>query len=293
MKRFVVLTVLLLVLLPGTASVAQEGTPAAEPLLAGPGYPELAIRVSDQGVDLPGQVSAGRTLIVYHNETTESLHPLMLRLPETLAVADAMADLGPEAMEPPAWFLDATFPGFVGETPPGQTTYAVVDLVVGMHLVLHDSAVAFEVVPGEATPVTSAAPPADAGVRMFEMGYELPSAIAPGRQVWEVTNTGQVPHELLLLRSAVPITADQLVALFTSEEGATPVADGPSFDDIEPVGGLGWLSPETTAWTEVALDDGTYAALCFVFDPTTGQPHLMQGMVTVFTVGAGAATPAG
>lgn len=288
------LLVIAMVLAYGTVGAAQEATPEAEPLLAGLGYPELAITVSDDGVELPDQVTAGRTLIVYTNDSAESLHPFMLRLPGTLPIADAMADLGPEAMEPPDWFLDATFPGFVGETLPGKTTYAVVDLVVGTHLVLHDSAVAFEVVPSEATPVTSGDPPADATVRMFEMGYELPSSIAAGPQVWEVTNTGQVPHELLLLRSAVPITADQVIALFASEEGgATPVAGGPTFDDIEPVGGLGWLSPDTTAWTEVDLGDGTYAALCFVFDPATGQPHLMQGMVTVFTVGDGGATPAG
>lgn len=134
---------------------------------------------------------------------------------------------------------------------------------------------------------------------MFEMGYEFPETIEAGRQVWEVNNVGGEPHELLLLRSAVPTTPEQIIALFSSEsedENATPVGGGPSFADIDPVGGVGWLSPGATAWTEVDLEPGTYAAVCFVFDPETGMPHLMLGMVDTFTVGNGgtpAATPAG
>ena len=78
-----------------------------------------------------------------------------------------------------------------------------------------------------------------------------------------------------------------------ADEGAN---GGPSLAEIEPAGGLGWLSPGQSAWTDVTFEPGTYAAVCFVFDPETGMPHLMLGMVEVFTVGEGgtpAATPAG
>jgi len=234
---------------------------------------------------MPDQVNAGRTLIVYENVGQESLHPFMLRLPDALTVDQALADLGPEAMEPPAWFLDAYFPGFVGETMPGHTSLAVVDLVAGPHLVLHDSAVAIDVVEAVSSPDAGEAPSADGTVSMFEMGYEFPEPVNSGRQVWAVTNTGEMPHELLLVRSAVPVTPEQLIELFSSEdENATPVGGGPSYADIEPVGGVGWLSTGATAWTEVDLEPGTYAAICFVFDPETGTPHLMLGMVEVFTV---------
>jgi hypothetical protein len=265
---------------------AQEATPqASASILAGLGYPELHITVGDDGVEMPDQVNAGRILIVYENVSDESWHPLMLRLPATIPVDQAMADLGPEAMEPPGWFLEVDFPGFVGETMPGQTSYAVVDLMPGSHLVLHDSATAIEVVSADATPVASQAPPADGTVRLFEMGFEFPEVINPGQQVWEVTNVGEVPHELLLVQSAKPVTAEQIIELFSAEdENATPVGGGPSLADIEPVGGVGWLSPGATAWTELSLEPGTYAALCFVFDPETGMPHAMMGMVDVFTV---------
>lgn len=154
----------------------------------------------------------------------------MLRLPATIPVDQAMADLGPEAMEPPAWFLQADFPGFVGETMPGQTSHAVVDLMPGSHLVLHNSATAIEVVDGEATPVTGQAPPVDGMVRLFEMGFEFSEVIDPGQQVWEVMNVGEAPHELLLVHSAKPVTAEQIIELFSAEnENATPVGGGPSW----------------------------------------------------------------
>lgn len=299
MRRLLSLVAFLLAMSLLAPAAAQDATPdVSESLLAGLGYAELHIKASDDNVEMPDQVNAGRTLVVYENVGQESLHPFMLRLPDDLTVDQALADVGPEAMEPPAWFLNADFPGFVGETLPGQTSFAVVDLVAGPHLILHDSAVHLDVVAADATPVSVQEPPADGTVRMFEMGYEFPETIDSGRQVWEVTNVGEVPHELLLVRSAVPATAEQIIALFSSEsedEHATPVGGGPSFADVEPVGGVGWLSPGGSAWTEVALEPGTYAAICFVFDPETGMPHLMLGMADVFTISDGgtpSATPA-
>lgn len=273
---------------------AQEASPESSgSLLAGMGYPELRIRVHDDRFELPEQVSAGRTLIVYENVGQGPRHSLLMRLPEAVGGEQALADLGPEAQEPPAWFLDATFPGFPGETLPGETSVAVVDLAPGTHLVLDDFPAVVEVVGADATPVTSQDPAADGTVRLVEYGFAFPEAITPGQQVWGLTNDGQEPHELLLARSPEPVTVEQVIELVTSESGdenATPVGGGPSFAELEPVGGIGWLSPGLTAWTEVRLEPGTYVALCFVFDPETGMPHVAMGMVEVFTVGE-AGTP--
>ncbi len=269
--------------------LAQEATPAASgALLAGMGYPELHIRVSDDGFEMPAEVDAGRTLIVYENGGQESRHSLLTGLPDGIDRERALADLGPEAQEPPEWFLDATFPGFPGETLPGETSVAVVDLSPGTHLVLDDFPAVLEVVGTEATPEASQEPVADETVGLFEYGFQIPESVSPGRQVWQVTNDGQEPHELLLARSSEPLTAEQAIELFMSEsedENATPVGGGPSLADIQPVGGIGWLSSGSTAWTEVDLSPGTYIALCFVFDPETGMPHVAMGMVEVFTVG--------
>ncbi len=268
--------------------LGQEATPEAPgSLLAGMGYPELRIQVNDEGFELPEQIEAGRTLIVFENAGQESRHSLLLALPEEVDRERALADLGPGAQEPPAWFLDATFPGFPGETLPGETSVAVVDLTPGTHLVIDNFTAVLEVVGTDATPEASQDPAAGATVGLYEYGFEIPASITPGRQVWEVTNDGQEPHELLLAKASGPVTAEQVVELLMNEgedDGATPVDGGPPAVDIEPVGGVGWLSSGLTTWTEVDLSPGTYVALCFVFDPETGMPHVAMGMVDVFTV---------
>jgi hypothetical protein len=154
----------------------------------------------------------------------------------------------------------------------------------------------FAVVGDAATPVTGEDPAADGTVRLFEYGFEFPDTVAPGRQVWQVVNAGREPHELLLAWSPKPVTAEQIVGMLTTEsedENATPIGGGPSFAEFEPVGGIGWLSPGRSAWTEVDLRPGTHIALCFVFDPKTGMPHVAIGMVAVFTVGVEGGTPTG
>jgi hypothetical protein len=45
-------------------------------------------------------------------------------------------------------------------------------------------------------------------------------------------------------------------------------------------------------WLALDLQPGTYVALCFIPDEAPGAPHALLGMIQVFTVGDGAATPA-
>lgn len=304
MRRGIHLLVLTFMLISSSvaAVAAQDASPATTggDGLAGLGYPELALQVIDGEITAPEQIEAGRTLITYENLGSESSHPFLLRVPDGIRAEQAIADLDPEAMEPPAWFFEATFPGGPAETEPGQISRVVADLVPGTYVALDMLPTAFEVVGSGATPAQGEAqePNADGTVELFEMGFDFPDTLTPGQQVWEVTNVGEVPHELLLVYSPEPITIDQAMELLMSEDpSATPVGGGPSAADIAPGGGIGWLSPGASAWTEVELQTGTYVALCFVFDPETGMPHAMLGMVDTFTVGEegapAAATPAG
>jgi len=260
-----------------STSIAQDATPAASPsgeaLLAGMGYPELQITVYDDHFQVQGMVPAGRTLIVYQNDGQESRHSLLLRLPDGLDLSDpAMSEESEDA--PPPWFFESTFVGFPGETLPGETSYAVVDLSAGVYVLVDDFNASFIV--GGPLPVDIPAGPDAAGrVELIDFSFTFPETVAPDRQVWEVTNTGAQPHELLLVYSPEPVTAEQVLEALESEDSEI---------ELTPAGGAGWLSPGQTAWTEVDLQQGTYVALCFVFDPSTGMPHAMMGMVSVFTV---------
>ncbi len=283
--------VILALVLAGPAGIAaQEATPRESSSgLAELGYPELLVRVNGDAFEMPETtVPAGRTLVRLENVGEESWHGFMLRVPEDVTDEQVVADLGPEAEAPPPWLFEATYPGFPGETLPGQTNLALVDLSPGRYLVLGDSVQQFEVVGEAATPMATPeadVPVVDGTVRLFDFNFEFPETVVAGQQLLEVTNTGEQPHELLLARSPEPVTTEQVLELMADEsEEATPTGGGPSFADFEPVGGMGWLSPGVTAWAEVNLTPGTYVALCFVFDPETGMPHVAMGMVAAFTV---------
>jgi hypothetical protein len=298
LSLFVVILALVLTGPAGIAAQDQEATPdtsgSALPAL---GYPELLVQVNGDVIEMPEiTVPAGRTLVRLENVGQESWHGFMLQVPRDVTDEQVVADLGPNAEAPPPWLFQAIYPGFPGETLAGQTNLALVDLSPGRYIVLGDTVQQFEVVGEATTPGATAeaqAPIADGTVRLFEFNFQFPDTLAAGRQTWAVTNVGREPHELLLARSPQPVTTDQVMELLAGEsEEATPTGGGPSFADFEPVGGMGWLSPGLTAWTEVDLVPGTYVALCFVFDPETGLPHTALGMVAVFTVGDGTATPA-
>jgi hypothetical protein len=298
--RFSLIFALLALLLSLPAQIAAqdlEATPGASgSALAGLGYPELLVRVNGDAFEMPETtVTAGRTLVRLENVGEESWHGFMLQVPADVTDEQVVADLGPEAESPPPWLFEAIYPGFPGETLPGQTNLALVDLAPGRYIVLGDTVQQFEVVGDAATPgavLEAEGSIVDGTVRLFDFNFEFPETLVAGRQVWQVTNTGEQPHELLLARSPEPVTVEQVTELMAGEsEEATPTGGGPSFSDFEPVGGIGWLSPGLTAWTEVDLAPGTYVALCFVFDPETGLPHVAMGMIAVFTVGESTATP--
>lgn len=295
MVRCILLATLLLAWTMGENTIAEatQATPgASNPGLMAMGYPELLITVTDDSFELPGSVEEGRYLLTFDNTGQESRHSILLRLPDDLET-DLAVDLGPETEAPPAWLFEATAPGFPGETPPGERSYAVIDLEPGRYVVIDDFFATFEVLPGpEATPIPAVDPATEATVDLFEYGYELPAGIVPGRQVWEVMNSGAESHEFLLIRSPAPITTEQAMELFMAEdEEATPTGGGPTLSELAPVGGISWLSPGQTAWIDVDLQPGTYVALCFVPDPETFTPHVAMGMIAVFTIGE-SGTPA-
>ncbi len=71
----------------------------------------------------------------------------------------------------------------------------------------------------------------------------------------------------------------------TPEEGATQVEPMLSFEDIEDVFSTLLFSEGQANWYALDLEPGTYAMICFIPDPS-GTPHVMLGMVEVFTTRA-------
>jgi hypothetical protein len=122
------------------------------------------------------------------------------------------------------------------------------------------------------------APHADGTVGLHDFGFDLPGGF--GRGTYAVTNHGNEPHEVTILRVADGHSAEDVLRYL----GATTPAGPPPFTDA---GGLGAISPGVTAYAVLALPPGQYLAVCFVPNETTHLPHLAMGMSQSFTVAAG------
>jgi hypothetical protein len=204
-------------------------------------------------------------------------------------VAEAYAALS-DPNEAAAWLYEATFIGGP-HAAAGERGEGIVDLTTGAWLIWSGEQAPEEpwslmVTPTE-TPAVAAQPSVDVSLEVREYAYiGLDAGVSPGRQVWKITNTGEQPHLMDLVRAPSPVTFDQVMTLLAMPDGATPPPGIPAADEFEQVAGIGTISPGQTAWISVSdLVPGTYVALCFVPDRELAGPHAAMGMVQIFTVG--------
>jgi hypothetical protein len=267
------------------------------------GYPQLTIRLTAERIEAPASVAAGRTVLIEANATDVPAHAFVLRIPDDVADAEVTAALNDSSLvqEIPEWFWRADFLGNGDYAAPGQSAIALVDLTPGRYLAGDPYRPRREFARFEVT--EAAAPQAprhvgpDLSVELFEMGFQLPETIHPGRYLWEVANSGAMLHELAIL--PVPADASQAdvetaaMAMLEAEMTGDADAARARLDDLgaawagwngEAIAGVGVLSPGRTAVAQIALEEGTYGIVCYVPDPASGMPHLMLGMSDVFTV---------
>jgi hypothetical protein len=105
---------------------------------------------------------------------------------------------------------------------------------------------------------------------------DVPAELEAGRTSFALTNEGVEDHEMVLFRlnDGVDLTLDELI-----ESGEEAFADV-TFT------GVTFGAPETTSYTVVDLEPGTYFLLCFipVGGGEDGPPHFMEGMRQTITV---------
>jgi hypothetical protein len=141
-----------------------------------------------------------------------------------------------------------------------------------------------------ATPVASdlsGAPEADVTLEMTDdLSYIVtPDPLPAGSQLWEITNTGTAhSHHVVMYGVPDGTTADDIVADFAGLMTGTPPAGEPLVASFTGVAYAALQSGGHTTWNVLDLDPGSYAVICFIVDPMTGMPHMLDGMVTVFTV---------
>jgi plastocyanin len=298
----VVAVVLLSLALCVPSVAAQDATPsAAESLLTSLGYPELHVKVTDTAIEAPSEVPAGLTLLTVENSSKEDTGIFLVAPPPGMSMADFRATAeatplpgatpGPEE-EFPSWFYDAVLSGGPSVAAGGRGQ-AIIDLQAG------DWAVASEgdqepsalTVTEGASPSPAAEPPANLTVDLQEYAITIPQQVDPGPQIWKLSDIGQQPHVMYMIKTPILLTMDQVMSLAQLPEGGTPPAGVPNPEQFEDVGGMTIMSAGRTAWMAFDLQPGYYVAICYIPDKETHEPHEALGMISIFTVG-GAAAPA-
>ncbi len=285
---------LLLLPLGLMSSYAQEATPANDLSR----YPEVGVTITDTGFEITvDPIPAGYILLKVTNSTDQDIGAGLFGIPagETL---DALMQETPE----PGNFLPPSFyripiAGGPSSVPSGETREQVVYVTAGDWLVGGEGdQPPMQVTVAETADSVMDAPAADVVVTESNFAFSGFDKVHAGQQVWEVHNVGDQPHMLVLFQVPDGTTLQDVVAAMSQGDNATPAPGMLQESDIRLVdGGQILLQSEgTSVWTAVDMQPGTYVANCFVIDPATGLPHIMEGMLALFQVsGDGAvATPA-
>jgi hypothetical protein len=312
---------LLLALGIGASALAQDQATPQPPLglLEGLGYQPLVVTTDGTDLTVGEEIAAGRYVLSFQNNGAMPFNLELIQLPEGMTVDEVLAGFEQaEAGNVPDFFYeDLVFNGGVFAAP-GASGMVVLDLPPGewiFNLFGFNEETGEQVnVPRNVTVIGVMPeledPQGAVEIGLVDFDFTIPDTISSGPQIWKVTNTGEQPHHLILSRvpdgtteaevmelveflfameeapadGATPVAHDDMATPAMDGGMATPVAPALSFDQVEDVLEVPVLSTGQTNWIELDLQPGTYVALCFIPDRETGTPHVMLGMVEVFTV---------
>ena len=265
--------------------------PALEPNgQAGPDdIPEISIEVSESGISVPEVVPGGIVGISIHN--TGSLpHSTDLWRIKPGHTSEEIIALHKYIKENPDDFFGVFEIGswihLVEDIQPGETYHFYAELGVGDFFMSDETNPDADLVFFGATEqVGVTEPTADVVVDMVDFAYVMPDTITSGKQLWEVTNTGEQWHLAAFISTNPDASPEDILASFGDENGPPPTDAA-----VEVLGGMPPMSPGERVWLEFDLEPGSYEVACPLPDVSafaTGEeplPHLMHGMRHAFTV---------
>jgi hypothetical protein len=309
LRPFGALAAFLAVSAAGLGPVAAQEIDSAfsDTLVHDLGYPEVTVAVSPDGVAAPAELPAGPHVVTFEVAGDLIGYLNIVRMPAGLSDEERQRQMfaaGVEDLPQPGWtYFGGTNTPDVGETAtfiadlePGEYEWAASTYVPEQELAegeafeeeFHFAPLAVvEAADGEATPAADAEPTATVELEMTDdLRYLVsPERVPAGPQLWRIANTGQHhAHHVVMFRVPNGTTAEQISGEFTSLMSGTPPAGEPLMAQFTWVGYAALQSGGTTTWAEFDLEQATYAVACFIIDQATGQPHLANGMVTVFEV---------
>jgi hypothetical protein len=180
-----------------------------------------------------------------------------------------------------------TFVGGDNSIPSGSRETVVLDMrtpgLYGFNLTVGNGAgklITFTVTPGSGQNAT--APSGGVPVTLKDMKIlGLPKQMAAGAVTLQLANKGAQMHEVSIGRLDPGKTQKDVLALLRSPQGQ----NGPPPSWVHDMGGMEVIGPHQSAGLKLTLTPGYYVAMCFMPDvKKQGTPHVMEGMITHFTV---------
>jgi len=258
--RVVALCALLLVVLVGCL-VLKANT-----------LPEITVEITDAAIQAPAELPAGFVAVTFvdHRSAPKDGVPIIFRLHDSVSMAEALAEGDPTA--PPK----ATMLG-------GQVGRTIVNLAAGNYFIQWASEdeqppapAAFSV---QGRTNGAPAPKAAVQLNLVDFSFTLPDTVPSGKQLWQITNQGEVAHHALILKLNDGVSDDEFTNWLMQPEPAGPppaqlVVHGAPHD------------PGITSWPEIDLSPGVYYLVCFLpdFSQNPPLPHVVHGMLRRFTV---------
>ncbi|MGD9712010.1 MAG: hypothetical protein AB7V46_08105 [Thermomicrobiales bacterium] len=295
MKKFIVFLFLAAALIATSPNGALAQADAhvdprfSDDILSTLGYQTLEVKAADDGFTVQSEIPAGLTLVTLDAQPDKSSYVDFMQpaagLSEeeatSLALQSAREDIAHEGWTygGGSYAVDGGEVSFVVNLTPGEWQ------VAASYQVGADGEEIMNLYPLTVTAAEETGTEPDSAVTIQLNDFEFiieDGAVAAGPQVYEFTNVGEAPRQMVLWNSPRAITVEDYQQFFQSFDTGTP---GPEvMSQLVWVGYHAIISPGQTVWLELDLDPGTYTTTSWVVDPETGAPALLLGMVANFTV---------
>lgn len=293
--------------LPARRAGAQDFEGFSDTIIRTFGYPEVTVSVGPDGADVPAELPAGPTVITLQAPEGVLNYLDITTVPEGLS-DEVLSEQGLAAGSGDVPQEGWVYHGGTNTPEPGGAATFIIDLRPGEYrwaISYYEAEQEGEefvetmlvprltVTEASATPIAGAdAPPAEPpSTVLLEETDDLQYLVSPdpvpaGPQVWKIANTGMHHHHhVVMVGIPETVTKDRIIREFNAQMAGTPVPPEESiWAEATPAGYAALQSGGETTWVEFDLAAGTYAVICFIFNPETMRPHVADGMVTVFTV---------
>jgi hypothetical protein len=257
--------------------------------------PQLTIRASEAGpgrfrLSVPDSIPSGVVRIQLANGGNRSHQAQLIRVDGAHPLSEVVAALRVALRRGPLapWLH---FAGGVGTTMPGETTTTFQELAPGSYYAVDTSstegdgrgtryfergAIARFRISGQGGAAVAPATPSHVAAIDYDFRAQH---LRAGKNLVRFENAGKEPHHLFMAPIRSGRTIEDVRSVF--RRGApSDTSTGSAALDLRSARETAVLAAGKGQVTELSLNRGRYALVCFVADASGGPPHVVKGMVT-------------